>query len=106
MTKNADSIVPATDTAQTTPDSKLSCITTGEQGSTSSVTPVENTPEVDGQTETGVVPLPFEQVPFTGDISDEQFEEMVQAMKADGIHPMSPLDAFQEVSFDGGDACP
>jgi hypothetical protein len=97
MSHRSDVCVPATSTAQAVPDSESSSITHGAQDLAFDAT----AKEVAHHAGTDLSPPPFEQVPFTGGFSDEQFEEMVRSMKADGIYPPSPPHPLQDASLDG-----
>jgi len=82
-------------------DDGNSRIANGVQDAASNTTAKEVTPRAD--TGTALSPsewAPFMEEPFTEEFSNEQFDEMVCSMKADGIYPLSPPDAFLGASLD------
>lgn len=71
------------------PDDGYSCDVNGIQDTASNTTAKEVTPD-----DTGPALSPSEWAPFMEEFSNEQFDEMVRSMKADGVYPLSPLGDF------------
>lgn len=71
-------------------------ITNGGQDAASDAVAKEVTPRVD----TGPALSPPEWPSIMDEWPHEQFEDMVYSLKADGIYPLSPLDAFPGASSD------
>jgi hypothetical protein len=89
--------VVARNTAQSLPKPEALCATHEIQDAALD----EPAKEVAPHDKTELNPPALEQVSFAGGFTDEQFEEMVRSMKADGIYPQSPQDIFQDASLDG-----
>lgn len=82
---------------QSVPGNADPCAIDGVRDVAGEATATENSFQVDPS----LAPLPFEQIPFADGWSDEQFDEMVRSMKADGTYPLSVADPSPDVSLDG-----
>jgi hypothetical protein len=81
-------------TGQQMPECETSRIVNGGQGAANDAVAKEVTPRTDATPALS----PSEWAPFMEEFPHEQFEEMVYSLKADGIYPLSPLDAFPGAS--------